>query len=100
MGGTFDFDLKNEKLNASLKNIEIQELSSMLDYSKIFDSKANLNLDYDLLVKKGNLVGKLTNGHLLENGFVSLSWPVSKSWFNKRAFMKQLILIHKLMIEF
>ncbi len=78
LGGTFDFDLKNEKLNASLKNIEIQELSSMLDYSKIFDSKANLNLDYDLLVKKGNLVGKLTNGHLLENGFVSLVDQLAK----------------------
>ena len=36
----FDFDLKNDKLNANLKNIDIQELSSMLDYSKIFDSKA------------------------------------------------------------
>ena len=72
LGGTFDFDLKNDKLNANLKNIDIQELSSMLDYSKIFDSKANFNLDYDLLTKKGNLLGKLTNGHLLENNFVTL----------------------------
>ncbi len=72
LGGTFDFDLKNDKLNANLKNIDIQELTSMLDYSKIFDSKANFNLDYDLLTKKGNLLGKLTNGHLLENNFVTL----------------------------
>lgn len=72
LGGTFDFDFKNDKLNANLKNIDIQELSSMLDYSKIFDSKANFNLDYDLLTKKGNLLGKLTNGHLLENNFVTL----------------------------
>ena len=72
LGGTFDFDFKNDKLNANLKNIDIQELSTMLDYSKIFDSKANFNLDYDLLNKKGNLVGKLTNGHLLENNFVTL----------------------------
>jgi len=72
LGGTFDFDFKNDKLNANLKNIDIQELTSMLDYSKIFDSKANFNLDYDLLTKKGNLLGKLTNGHLLENNFVTL----------------------------
>ena len=72
LGGTFDFDFKNDKLNANLKNIDIQELSTMLDYSKIFDSKANFNLDYDLLTKKGNLLGKLTNGHLLENNFVTL----------------------------
>lgn len=72
LGGIFDFDLKNDKLNASLKNINIQELSSMLDYSKIFDSKANFTLDYDLLTQKGNLLGNLSNGHLLENSFVSL----------------------------
>ena len=78
LGGIFDFDLKNDKLNASLKNINIQELSSMLDYSKIFDSKANFTLDYDLLTQKGNLLGNLSNGHLLENSFVSLVDQLAK----------------------
>lgn len=78
LGGIFDFDLKNDKLNASLKNINIQELSSMLDYSKIFDAKANFTLDYDLLTQKGNLLGNLSNGHLLENSFVSLVDQLAK----------------------
>lgn len=78
LGGAFDFTFKNDKLNANLKNIDIQELSYMLDYSKIFDSKANFSLDYDSLLKKGNLVGKLNNGHLLENNFVTLIKQLSK----------------------
>ena len=86
LGGTFDFDLKNDKLNANLKNIDIQELSSMLDYSKIFDSKANFNLDYDLLTKKGNLLGKLTNGHFLENNFVTLVNQLAKVELTKEVY--------------
>ena len=86
LGGTFDFDLKNDKLNANLKNIDIQELSSMLDYSKIFDSKANFNLDYDLLTKKGNLLGNLTNGHLLENNFVTLVNQLAKVELTKEVY--------------
>jgi hypothetical protein len=78
LGGAFDFTFKNDKLNANLKNIDIQELSYMLDYSKIFDSKANFSLDYDSVLKKGNLVGKLNNGHLLENNFVTLIKQLSK----------------------
>jgi hypothetical protein len=78
LGGAFDFTFKNDKLNANLKNIDIQELCYMLDYSKIFDSKANFSLDYDSVLKKGNLVGKLNNGHLLENNFVTLIKQLSK----------------------
>jgi len=78
LGGAFDFNLKNEKLNANLKNINVQELSDMLDYSKIFDAKANFDLNYDLLLKKGNLNGKLTTGHLLENNFVNIIKQLSK----------------------
>ena len=56
LGGAFDFNFKNEKLNANLKNINVQELSTMLDYSKFFDAKADFTLDYDFLLKKGDLV--------------------------------------------
>lgn len=86
LGGTFDFDLKNDKLNANLKNIDVQELSNMLDYSKIFDSKANFVLDYDLLVKKGNLTGKLINGHFLENDFTLLINQLTKGDLTKEVY--------------
>lgn len=86
LGGTFDFDLKNDKLNANLKNIDVQELSNMLDYSKIFDSKANFVLDYDLLVKKGDLTGKLINGHFLENNFTLLINQLTKGDLTKEVY--------------
>ena len=86
LGGNFDFDLKNDKLNANLKNIDVQELSYMLDYSKIIDSKANFILDYDLLHKKGDLVGKLINGHLLENNFTLLLSQLGKFDLSKEVY--------------
>ena len=86
LGGTFDFDLKNDKLNANLKNIDVQELSNMLDYSKIFDSKADFVLDYDLLVKKGDLTGKLINGHFLENNFTLLINQLTKGDLTKEVY--------------
>ena len=86
LGGTFDFDLKNDKLNANLKDIDVQELSYMLDYSKIFDAKANFVLDYDLLLKKGELVGKLINGHFLPNNFLALLTQVSKFDLSKETY--------------
>ena len=86
LGGALDFNLKNDKLNANLKNIDIQELSQMLDYSKIFDSKANFTLDYDLLTKKGNLLGKLENGHLLENNFTFLINQLAKVDLTKEVY--------------
>ena len=78
LNGTFDFNLKNNKLNANLNNIDVQELTAMLDYTKIFDSKANFTFDYDLSTKKGVLDGKSTNGHFAENNFVNIIKQLSK----------------------
>jgi hypothetical protein len=69
LGGVFDFNLENNKLNANLKDIDIQELLNMLTYPTIFDSKGSFVLDYDLLLKKGELAGNLLNGHFLPNDF-------------------------------
>ena len=86
LGGAFDFNFKNEKLNANLKNINIQELSAMLDYSKFFDAKADFTLDYDFLLKKGDLNGKLLTGHFLENNFTQLFNQLTKDDLSKEFF--------------
>lgn len=78
LNGTLDFNLKNNKLNANLNNIDVQELCVMLDYAKIFDSKANFAFDYDLSTKRGVLDGKLINGHFAENNFVNIVKQLSK----------------------
>ena len=86
LGGILDFNLNNDKLNANLKDINVQDLSYMLDYSKIFDSKANFTLDYDLLLKKGDLIGKLTSGHFLENNFSFLVDKLAKVELTKEVY--------------
>ena len=86
LGGAFDFNFKNEKLNANLKNINVQELSTMLDYSKFFDAKADFTLDYDFLLKKGDLTGKLLNGHFIENNFTQLFNHLTKDDLSKEVF--------------
>lgn len=86
LGGAFDFNFKNEKLNANLKNINIQELSAMLDYSKFFDAKADFTLDYDFLLKKGDLTGKLLNAHFIENNFTQLFNHLTKDDLSKEVF--------------
>ena len=86
LGGAFDFNFKNEKLNANLKNINVQELSTMLDYSKFFDAKADFTLDYDFLLKKGDLNGKLLTGHFLENNFTQLFNQLTKDDLSKEFF--------------
>ena len=86
LGGAFDFNFKNEKLNANLKNINVQELSTMLDYSKFFDAKADFTLDYDFLLKKGDLNGKLLTGHFLENNFTQLFNHLTKDDLSKEVF--------------
>lgn len=78
LGGIFDFNLKNDDLNANLKNFEIKELTHMFYYPKVFDSKGNMNLVYNLLHKKGKLKSKLVNGHFLETDLSRLLKQFSK----------------------
>lgn len=78
LGGVFNFNLKNNDLNATANNIQIKELTHMLYKPEIFDSTANFNADYNLLIKKGNLTGKLINGHFLPNDFSSLIRQLAK----------------------
>ena len=78
LGGSLDFNLKNDDLNANLNDIAIKELTYMLFQPEIFDSKGNFKVDYNLLVKKGTLIGNLTNGHFLENDFSILINQLAK----------------------
>ena len=86
LGGNLDFNSKNEKLNADFKNIYVQELSNMLNYSKFFDAKANITLNYDSLLKKGDFNAKLSNGHFLENSFTTLYNQLTKDDLSKEVF--------------
>jgi len=72
LGGALDFKLNNNNFKANVKDVEIKQLTHMMYYPEVFDSKSALNLDYNLLTKKGKLQGDLLKGHFLKNDFSSL----------------------------
>lgn len=78
LDGNFNFDLKNDDLKANVKNIDIKKLTYMLYQPDIFDAKGNFTIDYNLLVKKGTLDGKLLNGQFLPNDFSKLINQLSR----------------------
>ena len=71
LGGTLNFDLKNDDLHADLKEIQIKELTHLMYYPDVFDSKTALTLNYNLIQQKGKLTGNLLKGHFLANDFSS-----------------------------
>ncbi|WP_456450724.1 hypothetical protein [Hydrogenimonas sp.] len=67
LGGAFDAKMVNNKVNAKIKNIQTVALTDMLLYPHIFDSTANMTLDFDTLSKKGELHAELLDGQILPN---------------------------------
>ena len=67
LGGAVDAQVRNNKVKATVKNIQTVALTDMLLYPHIFDSRANLTLDYDTLSKKGEMHAVLLNGQILPN---------------------------------
>lgn len=78
IGGDLDFTLKNDDLIATLNNASVKELTYMMYKPEFFDSKGNFTLNYNTITKKGNLVGKLLNGHFLPNDFSILINQLAK----------------------
>ncbi len=67
LGGAFDALFKNNKASVKIKNIQTVALTDMLLYPHIFDSRANMNLDYDTVSQQGTMHAELLNGQILPN---------------------------------
>ena len=67
LDGAFDAVFKNNKAHVKIKNIQTVALTDMLLYPHIFDSRANMNLDYDTVTQLGTLHAELLNGQILPN---------------------------------
>jgi hypothetical protein len=67
LGGAIDALFKNGKAGVTVKGIQTVALTDMLGYPHIFDSKANMQLDFNTLNKKGSLHAELLNGQILPN---------------------------------
>lgn len=66
-GGVVNGQLDGDKLQVNAKNIQIKELLQMMYYPEIFKSPVNLDLDYNLVTKKGTSKVNSTNGQFLTN---------------------------------
>ena len=66
-GGNLNGTLVKDIVKVNIKDINSLRLLNMMFYPEIFDSKINLNLDYDLKSKKGNSILVMNNGKFLTN---------------------------------
>lgn len=88
LGGEMKFILNNNILDSKIENIQVKELTHMLYYPEVFDSKSSFELKYDTLSKKGNLNGNLLNGHFLPNDFSSIINQFAKFDLTKEVYEK------------
>lgn len=78
VGGTLNFNLKNDIFNLKLDNANMKDLLYKMNKPEIFDSKANFDLQYDLAIKKGKLNANLLNGHFLPNDYSNIISQLAK----------------------
>jgi hypothetical protein len=72
LNGHVKFNMIDNDIKVNMSNIEIEELTNMLMYPSVFNSKANLDINFNLKNKNGNIKANLINGHFVNNHFSSL----------------------------
>lgn len=70
--GNFDFILNDNILDINLKDGNMRDLLILINQKDNFDAKVNMELNYNLFTKKGDLIADFLNGHFLENDFTKL----------------------------
>ena len=73
LGGKLTYKLNNDDFTAKIKDLKVLEILHMLYYPEFFTSRTNLDIDYNLLSKKGKIEGKLLEGQFLANKFSSIN---------------------------
>ncbi|XOB63050.1 hypothetical protein ACMC56_04410 [Campylobacterota bacterium DY0563] len=71
-GGDIKFNLLNDDFKANIKDVEVKQLTHMLYYPEIFQSKSNIDVEYNLVSKAGKISGNLLNGQFIENEFSTI----------------------------
>ncbi len=67
LGGKIDAKMVNDNLKADIKGVKFTALTEMLLYPKVFASTLNATLHYNIATKKGKLLAKALDGHILPN---------------------------------
>lgn len=71
-GGDIKFNLLNDDFKANIKDVEVKQLTHMLYYPEIFQSKSNIDVDYNLASKVGKISGNLLNGKFIKNEYSTI----------------------------
>ncbi len=71
-GGNIDAKLHNDDFHADIKSVKTLDALHMLIYPEIFKASLDAKLDYNLLAKKGKVLGKLVDGKFTQNQVLSL----------------------------
>ena len=66
-GGKLKINFKDGVIYANYTDGKLVDLLEMLEYPKVFDSKINLTLTYNIKTTKGKAHAKLVDGHFLPN---------------------------------
>ncbi len=67
LGGVIEALFENGIADVKINNIQTVALTDMLLYPHIFDSRANMKLNYDTIKQLGTLHAELLNGQILPN---------------------------------
>ena len=78
LGGRVDAKLVNDSFSADAKGIEVVQLTDMLYQPRVFDSKMDAKLRYNIATKKGTLDAKAMNGRILPNQMTFLLSQMAK----------------------
>ena len=86
LGGSIDAKLDNNKLFASLKDVNTLKLFSIAQLKPVFSSSMNGDFNYDTLTEKGTLKTVLSNGKLMPNEITQLAEKYLKTDITKEAY--------------
>lgn len=69
--GKLDSTLKNNVLNANLTDVELSNLTKSFDLSDIYQGRASLNVNYNLLSENGQVNLNMKEGRLKQNAITN-----------------------------
>lgn len=86
LGGNINAILNDNKLTASLKNVNTLKLLSILQLPEVFSSAMNGDFAYDTETEKGTLKAVLSNGKLMPNKVTEIAEKYLKTDITKEAY--------------
>lgn len=86
LGGDINAKLENNKLSASLKDVNTLKLFSIAQLKPVFSSNMNGDFSYNTLTEKGTLKAVLSNGKLMPNEITALAEKYLKTDITKEVY--------------